>query len=496
MIELDELCVEHDAKLHDALLKLDKNAQGILFVCEKRKLVGVLTDGDTRRAIISGKTVNDPIAPIYNRDCSYLNHDASIEEIQASLTQRVKVIPLVDSNKNVVDYSSIYRLYRTPVLEPLLAGNELEYVTDCIKTNWISSLGKYVTRFEESVRDYCGAEYVLAVSNGTVALHLSLVALGIGPGDEVIVPDITFGATLNSVLMAGAVPVIVDVDSETWNICPNLIAKSITSKTKAIMPVHIYGMPCNMLAIQKIAEQHNLLIIEDCAEALGSTINNKHVGNFGDAGTFSFFGNKVITCGEGGAIIFRDKGVFEKAKILRDHGMTPGKRYWHETMGFNYRLTNLQAAVGCAQFEQLPGFRNKRKEILAWYDSYLMSSGYFKKQYANDGYESSYWLFTVTLRKHSVINRDALIDKLSKLGVDSRPIFYPMSTQPAFNECPINLAGNSISISERGISLPTSVYLKEEDIISISEKVIASIRQQIEFEGLGFVTKAKNSTMI
>lgn len=487
MVKLDELCVQHNAKLRDALLKMDKNAQGILFVCDGSKLVGVLTDGDTRRAIISGKTVNDPIDTIYNKECKYLDSTASIEEIQKSLTERVKVIPLVDDKLNVVDYSSVYRLHRTPVLEPLLGGNELEYVTECIKTNWISSQGKYVTQFEASVRDYCGAEYVLAVSNGTVALHLSLVALGIGPGDEVIVPDITFGATLNSVLLAGAVPVIVDVEPATWNICPDIIAKSITSKTKAIMPVHIYGVPCNMGAIQKIADQHNLLIIEDCAEALGSSINAKHVGNFGDAGTFSFFGNKVITCGEGGAIIFKDKVVFEKAKILRDHGMTPGKRYWHDVMGFNYRLTNLQAAVGCAQFEQLPSFREKRKKILNWYETYLMSSGYFTKQELLDGYESSYWLFTVMLKEYSMVNRDILIEKLSKLGVDSRPIFYPMSTLPAFNTCPTNLIGSSTEISQRGISLPTSVYLTEKDIKSISEKVIMSICQGIEFKELGFV---------
>jgi perosamine synthetase len=482
MVKLEDLCIEHSAKLRDALVKMDRNAQGILFVHDNHRLLGVLTDGDARRSIISGKTINSAITNIYNKNCKYLKHDASTEEIQASLGERIKVIPLVDGDRNIVDYSSIYRLHRTPVLEPLLGGNELEYVTDCIKTNWISSQGKYVTQFENAVREYCKADYVLAVSNGTVALHLSLVALGIGPGDEVIVPDITFGASLNSVLMAGAIPVIVDVDPQTWNICPKLIAKTITAKTKAIMPVHIYGVPCDLQSIQKIAEQHNLLIVEDCAEALGSTINGKHVGTFGDAGTFSFFGNKVITCGEGGAIIFKDKDIFEKSKILRDHGMTPGKRYWHEVMGFNYRLTNLQAAVGCAQFEQLSGFREKRKRILAWYETYLMSSGYFYKQKLEAGYEPSYWLFTVTLNDMATIDRDVLIEKMSKLGVDSRPIFYPMSTLPAFETCPTHLTGNSVAISKRGISLPTSVYLEEQDIKSISEKIISCIAQQLEFK--------------
>ena len=337
MIKLQDMCIDYKSILREALIKMDANAQGLLFVISNHKLVGVITDGDVRRSIISGKTVEDPISAIFNQNCKSLPNTASTEEIQANLSEKIKVIPLLDTDGNVVDFSSAYRLHRTPVLEPLLGGNELEYVTECITTNWISSQGKYVTQFEEAVRKHCGADYALAVSNGTVALHLSLVALGIGPGDEVIVPDITFGATLNAVLLTGATPIIVDVDKATWNISPQLIASSITNKTKAIMPVHIYGVPCDMSEIQVIANEHDLLIIEDCAEALGSTIDKVHVGNFGNAGTFSFFGNKVITCGEGGAIIFKDKAVYERAKVLRDHGMTPGKRYWHEAMGFNYR---------------------------------------------------------------------------------------------------------------------------------------------------------------
>jgi len=484
MTMLKDLCVDHNAILRDALIQMDKNAQGLLFVVDGKKLLGVITDGDVRRAILSGKTIQDSISFIYNNNYKYLPHTATVEKIQMCLSNKIKVIPLVDDEHNIVDFSSAYRLHRIPVLEPLLGGNELEYVTECITTNWISSQGKYVQQFEEEVKSYTGSKYALAVSNGTVALHLALVSLGIGPGDEVIVPDITFGATLNAVVLAGATPVIIDVEEKTWNMSVELLRNVITDKTKAIMPVHIYGVPCNMPAIMELAKSHNLLVVEDCAEALGSSINGKHVGTFGDIGTFSFFGNKVITCGEGGAIIFNDEEAYEKAKVLRDHGMTPGKRYWHDVVGFNYRLTNLQAAVGCAQFEQLANFREKRKNIFSWYNEYLLSSGYFEVQELTDGYEPSYWLFTAKLKKNSLIERDDLIDKLSKVGVDTRPVFYPMSQMPPFVKYDKLLIGSSINISAEGISLPTSVYLTESDIKHISSEIIKSIDGYINFKGI------------
>lgn len=485
-MKLEDLCINYDESIRDALVKIDSNAHGIVFVVDEYKLLGVISDGDIRRAIISGKSIHSAVSEVYNKQCKFLSNDVSIEEIQSSLSEQYKVIPLVDDNKRVVDFSSIYRLHQTPVLEPLLGGNELEYVTDCIKTNWISSQGRYVLQFEEKVKLYTNSNYALAVSNGTVALHLALVSLGIGVGDEVLVPDITFGATLNAVILAGATPVILDVDPKTWNISTDLIRQNITPSTKAIMPVHIYGQPCDMPEIVDIADKHGLYIIEDCAEALGSSIDGQHVGTFGDIGTFSFFGNKVITCGEGGALIFNDEETYRKAKVLRDHGMNPDKRYWHEVVGFNYRLTNLQAAIGCAQFEQLEHFREKRKEIFSWYDKYLISTGLFDKQKNQDLHESSFWLFTVLLKPNCSLPRDLLIEKMSKLGVDTRPVFYPMSMLPAFKSYPRNLLGNSVAISSLGISLPTSIYLVEEDIRSISEKIISCINNQIEMKELGF----------
>lgn len=483
MLNLEDLCINKNSLLKDALLKIDKNAQGLLFVVDEGKLLGVITDGDIRRAIISGETIDNKIDKIYNSNCFSLPYNATIEEIQAGLSDRIKVIPLIDDEGNIVDFSSIYRLHRIPVLEPLLEGNELEYVTDCLKTNWISSQGRYVKQFENAIKDYTGAEYALAVSNGTVALHLALVALGIGPGDEVIVPDLTFGATLNAVILAGANPVIVDVDQNNWNMSVELLEANITQSTKAIMPVHIYGVPCDMQKITQIAKKNNLIVVEDCAEALGSRIYEKHVGTFGDAGTFSFFGNKVITCGEGGAIVFKDRLTYEKAKILRDHGMRPDKRYWHDIVGFNYRLTNMQAAIGCAQFEQLSSFRAKRIKIFSWYEKYLMPSGFFEKQIIDQAYDTSFWLFTVKLKPHSLIERDHLIEKLAKVGIDTRPVFYPMSKMPAFNNYVKDLNGSSTDISSNSISFPTSVHLTEKDVETISSTTIKYIELSIELKG-------------
>jgi perosamine synthetase len=261
----------------------------------------------------------------------------------------------------------IYERDIIPIMEPDLSGNEKEYLIDAVDSGWVSSKGKYVDQFENDLAIFHNVDFALAVSNGTVALHLALVSLGIGSGDEVIVPNLTFASSVNSIIHAGASPVLADVNAETYNIdCENL-EKYITPKTKAIMPVHLYGNPCDMDEIHQIAKKHHLLVIEDNAEGLGSKYRGKLTGTFGDAGTFSFFGNKTITTGEGGAIIFQDKKAYEHAKVLRDHGMSPAKRYWHEYIGFNYRLTNIQAAIGCAQLERISDFLENKKAIVERY---------------------------------------------------------------------------------------------------------------------------------
>ncbi len=472
MIELIDLCVKHNATLRDALVSMDKNAQGIVFVCENQKLVGVLTDGDIRRALIDNFTLNESVKSIYKSNYVSLHFKSTVEHIQSKLSSRYKIIPLLDDNGCIVDYSSIYRTHRIPVLEPLLGGNELNYVTECIKTNWISSQGKFVRQFEDSLAKQAGVKHAVAVSNGTVALHLALMALGISSGDEVIVPDFTFAASVNAIIHANATPVLIDVDPTTWTLDPKLIEEAITEKTKAIMPVHLYGHPCDMDEIIRIADKYDLLIIEDCAEALGSSYKGKPVGGFGDAATYSFFGNKVITCGEGGMVLFRDVSVYGKAMQLRDHGMNKDKRYWHDVIGYNYRMTNLQAAVGVAQMEQFDKFRARRSEIYGLYNKLLKDNEFLAFQSLQEWAESSYWLYTLELSDKSPFSRDELIEKLGKNGIEARPTFYSMHMMPPYQGY-VSVAGypSSEKISKNGISLPSSVSLADTDIREICKKI-------------------------
>ncbi|RYZ75585.1 MAG: aminotransferase class I/II-fold pyridoxal phosphate-dependent enzyme, partial [Proteobacteria bacterium] len=333
---------------------IDGNAHGVCFVVDgEGKLAGGITDGDVRRALLAGKGLNASAQDVMVANFFSLPADSSSALIQNNLSERIRVIPLLNPEGIPVDFATRSRYHRISVLEPNLKGNELAYVTDCIQTNWISSQGSYVRRFEEDLRNYAGANYALAVSNGTVALHLALKALGIGPGDEVIVPSLTFAASANAVIHAGATPVFADVEAETWTIDVAAARKLIGPRTKAIMPVHLYGHPCRMDELQDLVNSHDIQLVEDCAESLGSLYKGRQTGSFGAAACFSFFGNKTITTGEGGMVLFRDLSCFEMGAVLRDHGMSKKERYWHDVVGFNYRLTNMQAAIGVAQMERV-----------------------------------------------------------------------------------------------------------------------------------------------
>jgi len=258
-----------------------------------------------------------------------------------------------------------------PISKPSITKKEIAYVTDAVRSGWVSSLGKYIDMFEEKFAAYCGTKYAVATSNGTTALHLVLAALGITARDEVIISDLTFVATGNAVKYTGAKVVTVDIEEETLCIKPEAIKKAITSKTKAIIPVHLYGHPANMEEINKIAKKHNLFVIEDAAEAHGAEVNGKKVGSLGHAGVFSFYGNKIITTGEGGMITTNDEELYKKMRYLRDHAMSKEKRYWHTEVGFNYRMTNLQAALGVAQLERIDELLAKKEEIFKWYQEGL-----------------------------------------------------------------------------------------------------------------------------
>lgn len=478
MSKVQELLVKETSSLRDAIAAIDKNAEGICYaVDDQQRLKGVLTDGDVRRALLKGLTLANRVVDAMNTDFVALSVASEEKQIQASFNAKISHIPIVDSDNRVVEFASRSHSHRIPILQPELSGNELEYVTECVTTNWISSQGRFVSEFERVFSELHDDRFALAVSNGTVALHLALVALGIGAGDEVIVPNLTFAACLNSVLYTGASPVLVDVASDTWTMDLARLDAAITPRTRAIMPVHLYGHPCDMNRIMELANGLGIHVVEDSAEALGSRYRDHRVGTFGDAATFSFFGNKTITTGEGGMILFRDKAIAEQARVLRDHGMSKEKRYWHQQVGFNYRLTNLQAAVGVAQMERLDEFVTAKRLISSRYSDAFRDMSEIMLPTEKDWAFHSYWLFTMLLDSEE--QRDKLIKKLEQKGVDSRPVFYPMHQMPPYQEFGANVdLSISTDISRRGISLPSSSSLTEQEISHVIDAVQSAVRSR------------------
>ena len=345
-------------------------------------------------------------------------------------------------------------------------------MTDAVASGWVSSLGAYIDRFEREFAAYCGTKFGLATSNGTVALHLALVACGIGPGDEVIIPDLTFVATANAVLYTGATAVPVDIDAETLCIDTDAMARAITPRTRAIIPVHLYGHPADMAKINSIAQSHNLIVIEDAAEAHGAEIGGVKVGALGRCGVFSFYGNKILTSGEGGMITTNDEAIYAKAKMLRDHAMSPEKRYWHTEVGFNYRMTNLQAALGVAQMERIDLFLEKRQEIFRWYESDLRSNTRIRLNRTANWAKNVYWMVCAEIADCTEAERDGIIQKLKQQDIDSRPYFYPLSDMPMYQACDSPVAH---AASRRGINLPSYFDIAREDVARVCEALNALV---------------------
>jgi len=357
--------------------------------------------------------------------------------------------------------------YKIPLTEPAIGTEELRNVTEAVNSGWISSKGPFIKEFEEAFARYVGAKYGVATSNGTAALHLALAALGIGKGDRVIVPTLTFVAVANAVKYTGAEPVFVDSHPEYWCIDPSIIEDKVDNRTKAIIPVHLYGHPCDMDKIVEVASARGLYIIEDCAEAHGAEYNGRKAGSFGIVSCFSFYGNKIITTGEGGMCLTSDEVLKNKMRILRDHGMNPNRKYWHETIGFNYRMTNLQAALGVAQLGKINSLIEKRQDIARTYRELL--SGHNKITPAPEmrWAKNVYWLYSVLAER---TRRDRLIEQLEKSGIESRPFFYPQHVLPPYNRglrLPI-----AEELSTRGINLPSGPNLTRDQIQQVVNSLL------------------------
>lgn len=354
-----------------------------------------------------------------------------------------------------------------PIFEPFFIGNEKKYLMDCIESGWISSQGEYILKFEEALADYHGINYAVATSSCTSALHLSLKSMGIGYGDEVICPDLTFIAPANMVILSGAKLVLVDVDAETLTIDPNLLEKNIKKRTKAIIVVHQFGHAAHMDEIMALSKKYAINVIEDNAESIGARYKGKLLGTIGDASTYSFFGNKIITSGEGGAVLTNNEETAIRCRELRDHGMNYRKKYHHIDLGYNYRMTNMQAAVGLAQIEKMDQILSLRKEQMDFYYNELEDlDGISLRKYAN-WCQPAHWMMTLTLdEKYS---RDDFLLYMKNNGIDCRQMIFPVHQAEHFKEMfNSNTYRNSKYISKKSLHLPSSTRLKKKELYKIT----------------------------
>ncbi len=366
-----------------------------------------------------------------------------------------------------------------PVANPSFIGNEKKYVEDCMESGWISSAGKYVELFEKKFAEFCNAKHAVACCNGTVALHLALLALGVRAGDEVIVPTLTFVATANSVVHCGAKPVFVDSEPQTWNLDPALVEAKITDRTKGIIAVHLYGHPAKIGELREIARRHKLFLLEDAAEAHGAKYLGQTVGALGDAAAFSFYANKIIATGEGGMVVTNDDATAEKARLLRGQGVDPNRRYWHTIVGYNYRMMNLPAAIGLAQLEKIDEQLAARARIAKLYSERLENVAGLKLHDEQVWARHVYWMFNVILDQDFWQSRDVVMEKMLAEGIETRPVFYAAHSLPPYRDLQPNesfpVAEN---LSRSGISLPTWTGLTEADIEKVC-RVLQRFRKNI-----------------
>jgi perosamine synthetase len=354
------------------------------------------------------------------------------------------------------------------VAEPDIGDRELQYVIEAVQSGWVSSQGPFVSRFEEQFAEYCDCRYAVSACNGTAALHLALAALKVRPGDEVILPSLTFMATAAAVVYMGATPVFADSDPDTWCIAPESIRSLISARTRAIIAVHLYGHPAEMDEILALAADHRIPVVEDAAEAHGALYKGRRVGGLGTIGIFSYYGNKLITTGEGGMLVTNDKRLADRARFLANHAMHPRRRYWHPVIGANYRLSNVQAALGVAQLERIDELLLQKLKVFRWYEQFLAGSA-IELNPSGPSTRNSYWLVCALLPRG--VSRDAVMRELNQRAIDTRPLFYPMHTLP-----PLRKYANAdhppviaADIASRGINLPSGVKLSKADVRYVAD---------------------------
>ncbi len=357
-------------------------------------------------------------------------------------------------------------LPRIPVAAPVLGEAEARNVAECLQTTWISSVGRFIGEFEARFADFCGVKHCVATNNGTTALHLALAALDVGPGDEVIVPDLTYVASANCVRYCGAEPVFADCDPRTFNLDAAAVEARITPRTKAVIPVHLYGQPCDMDPVTAVAERHGLHVVEDAAEAHGARYKGRRTGGLGRCASFSFFGNKIITTGEGGAVTTDDDALAARLRLLRGQGMDPQRRYWFPVVGFNYRMTNVAAAIGVGQMERIDTALAFRRELAGWYGAALAGEARVVRPHVEPWADPSWWMYTVMLAPALARRRDAVMAAMDAAGVETRPVFHPMHVLPPYAQ-DAGLFPHAADCAARGINLPTHEKLTRDDVAQV-----------------------------
>ncbi len=360
-------------------------------------------------------------------------------------------------------------MLKYPLYRPSLAGNEKKYVDECLDSTWVSSKGRFIAEFERAFGDFVGSTHAASVCNGTAAIHLALEALGIGPGDEVVVPTFSYIASVNPNVYCGAMPVFCDSLHETWQMDPDDLRRRITPRTKAMIVPHLYGQACALNELMAVARAHGLKVIEDCAEAFGTTYANRHVGTFGDIAAFSFYGNKTITTGEGGMVVTNDAALHARVSHRKGQGLSPGREYWHDVIGHNYRMTNICAALGLAQLERAPALIADKAQIASWYRECLRGLPLgWPREAAEVG--SSHWM--VCILTPDAKDRDPLRALLRRRGIETRPFFSPVHRMPMYAagqpDFPV-----ADDLAARGVCLPSYPGLEAQDVAEIAGAVVA-----------------------
>lgn len=446
------VCSEGDSLWVGVERALD-NGAGVVFV----------TDADGR---LTGQASRDAMRAAVKKGAHLSG--VKMAEVMTPYTASAfdPVVPNLDGDRRIVSVTVRPEASFLPVAEPDLTHAELRNVMDAFLSTWISSAGEYLSAFEKRFAASCDMAHGVATSNGTVSLHLAMTALGIGEGDEVIVPDFTFAASASTVMHTGAKPVLVDVDPTTWCVTAEAIEAAITPRTRAVMPVHVFGRPAPMAEIQAVARKHGIFVIEDCAEAHGATYDGRPIGSYSDVASFSFFANKIMTTGEGGICVTNNPDLALRMRILRDHGMRPERRYWHEEAAFNYRMTNLQAAIGCAQLDRMPELLAMRRAV----------DGHYRKAFAGtagvdfppelpERFGAVIWFACAQVPAE---RRPAMIDACKRANIDLRPFFNGLSMMPAFKRS-ARVCPNSRALSLSGVNLPTSRRVTEDMAFRIAE---------------------------